>query len=177
VRRGDATVTLRLTSLAARARNTYLRAMLRLVLAWVHLLALGIGLGAVWARARALGRANDDRGALRRAFAADTWWGIAAAVWVGSGLWRLFAGTEKATGYYLANHAFWGKMALLALILVLEAWPMATLIRWRVAVGRGALPPTGGAAARIATISYVQAALVVLMVGAAVAMARGYGTR
>jgi putative membrane protein len=150
--------------------------MLRLVLAWSHLLALGIGAGAVWARARALG-GPLDLAALRRAFAADTWWGLAAALWIGTGLWRLFAGTEKATGYYLANHAFWGKMGLLGLILVLEAWPMATLIRWRLAVGRGAAPATEGAARRIAIISYVQAALVTLMVGAAVAMARGYGAR
>ena len=150
--------------------------MLRLTLAWLHLLALGIGLGAVWARARALG-AMSDRAGLRRAFVADTWWGIAAAVWIGTGLWRLLAGTEKATDYYLANHAFWAKMGFFGLILALEAWPMTTLIRWRIAAGRGAPTPTPSAAGRVATISYVQAVLVVLMVGAAVAMARGYGVR
>lgn len=149
--------------------------MTRLALAWLHLLALGIGMGAVWARARALS-APLDQAAMRRAFAADTWWGLAAGLWIITGLWRLFAGTEKATGYYLADHAFWLKMALLGAILALEVWPMVTLIRWRIAIRRGG----GGderAARRIATISYVQAALVVLMVGAAVAMARGYGQR
>ncbi|HEX2779845.1 MAG TPA: hypothetical protein VHM30_10120, partial [Gemmatimonadaceae bacterium] len=70
--------------------------MLRLALAAVHLLALGIGMGAVWARARALA-ASHEQGALRRAFAADAWWGIAALLWIGSGSWRLLAGTEKAT--------------------------------------------------------------------------------
>ena len=150
--------------------------MLRLLLAWLHLLALGVGLGAVWARARALAGPLDPAG-LRRAFAADAWWGIAAALWIGTGLWRLFAGTEKATGYYFANHVFWAKMALLALILALEGWPMATLIRWRTAVGRGATPDTVGTARRLAAVSYAQAALVALIVAAATAMARGYGSR
>ena len=44
---------------------------IRWLLAAVHLLALGIGLGAVWARGRALGGAVDAMG-LRRAFDADT---------------------------------------------------------------------------------------------------------
>jgi hypothetical protein len=43
--------------------------LLRLVLAAVHLLALGIGLAAIWARGRAL-RGIIDNAALRRAFAA-----------------------------------------------------------------------------------------------------------
>src|SRR5437868_5347982 len=141
--------------------------MLRLLLAWLHLLALGVGLGAVWVRARALAGPVDPAG-LRRALTADSWWGIAAGLWIATGLWRLIAGTEKTTAYYLANPVFWVKMGLLVLILVLEAWPMATLIRWRVALGRGQPPDSSGAARRIAAISYAQAALVVLMVAAAV---------
>src|SRR4029079_871880 len=104
--------------------------MLRLALAALHLLALGIGLGAVWGRARALGGPRDSR-ALRRALAADGWWGIAALPWIGTGLWRLLAGPEKATGYYLRNHLFMAKMGLLVLVLLLEAWPMVTLVRLR----------------------------------------------
>lgn len=159
--------------------------MLRLLLAVLHLLGLGIGLGAVWARARALGSAAagavPDVGTLRRAFAADTWWGVAAGLWIVTGLWRLLGGTEKATTYYWGNHVFMAKLGLLAVILVLEVWPMITLIRWRGVVARGDAVREGaidaGAARRIATISYVQAALVVAMVGAAVAMARGFGSR
>ena len=37
-----------------------------------------------------------------------------AALWIGTGLWRLLAGTEKPTAYYLSIHVFYGKMALLA---------------------------------------------------------------
>jgi putative membrane protein len=56
---------------------------------------------------------------------------------------------------------------------------MITLIRWRQIAGRGtsAWNPNPAAARRIARISYIEAALVVAMVFAAVAMARGYGSR
>ena len=148
--------------------------MLRWILAAIHLLGLGIGLGAVWVRARSLSVRPLDRPALQRTFAADSWWGLAAAVWIGSGLWRLLAGTEKPTAYYLSNHAFYAKMGLLVGILLLEVWPMVTLIRWRAVVRKGGLPDASPAAA-IARISYVQALLVVLMVLAATAMARGIG--
>ena len=56
---------------------------IRLLLAWLHLLALAVGLSGVWARARALRdslRDPEDRGALRRAFIGDAWWGVAAAL-------------------------------------------------------------------------------------------------
>jgi putative membrane protein len=65
-------------------------------------------------------------------------------------------------------------MGLLAAILLLEIGPMITLIRWRVQVGRGQ-PPDTHTAARLSRISVLQAVLVVLMVLAATAMARGYG--
>lgn len=143
------------------------------LLATLHLLALGIGLGAIWARARALRGALDAAG-IRRALAADTWWGVAAALWIGTGLLRAFGGWEKGSAYYLQNHVFWGKMLLLAIILALEIWPMMTLIRWRIALAKGQTPDTGPAKA-IAGISEAQVALVVLIVAAAVAMARGVG--
>ena len=162
--------------------------MLRLTLAWLHLIALGIGLWAVFARGQALREAVRElprAGALRRAFLADSQWGVAAALWIGTGLWRYLGGTEKATAYYNGNHVFLTKMSLLAVILVLEVWPMITLIRWRVAIGRGAGAPGDAAVAginastarRIAAISYVQGIIVVAMVFTAVAMARGYGAR
>ena len=151
--------------------------MLRITLAIVHLVALGIGLGAVWARARALGERPLDRNAARRAFAADGWWGLAAILWIATGLWRLLAGTEKATAYYLSNHAFFAKMGFFVAILLLELWPALTLVRWRRAAARGgsSWSPHAPSAARIRMISYVEAVLVIAMVSAAVLMARGHG--
>ena len=151
--------------------------MLRIVLAVVHLLALGIGFGAVLARARALGEQPLDRHSARRAFAADGLWGLAAVLWIGSGLWRLLAGTEKVTGYYLSNHVFYAKMGFFVAILLLELSPALTLVRWRRAAARGGATwtPNPRVSARIRIISYVQALLVIAMVTAAVLMARGYG--
>ena len=152
--------------------------MLRLALAWIHLLALGIGLAAVWGRASALSGASDSS-QLKRAFTADAWWGLAAGLWLITGLWRLAAGTEKDTGYYMANHVFFAKMGLFLLVFALEIYPMVTLIRWRGVMRRNGssidMTALRASAARISTISYVQCLLVIAMVLAAAAMARGYG--
>ena len=141
----------------------------------MHLLALGIGLGAVWVRGRGLKLALDTE-RLRSVFRADSLWGAAAALWIATGVWRLLAGLEKPTGYYLGNHVFLTKMALLLLILILEISPMVTLIRWRRLVGLGQ-PIDTAPARRMATVSFLQAGLIVLMVLAATAMARGIGAQ
>jgi putative membrane protein len=162
--------------------------MLRLALAWLHLVALGIGYWAVFSRGQALAEAARHlprTDAVHRAFRADTVWGAAALLWLATGLWRYLGSTEKSTAYYNSNHIFLTKMALFVVILVLELGPMMTLIRWRRALGSagGAQPDVGNPAAidsararRIATISYVEGAIVTIMILAAVAMARGYGT-
>jgi putative membrane protein len=155
--------------------------VLQVALAAIHLLALAVGLPSVVARARALRRAarGASRGdALAGAFSADTLWGLSAALWIGSGLWRYLAGTEKSTAYYNRNHFFLAKMALLAMILLLEIWPMVKLVGWRAEVRRGTPAEAVGTpeiARRIAAVSSVQAALVVLMVFFAAAMTRGLG--
>ena len=147
--------------------------LIRWLFAALHLLGLGVGLGAVWARARAL-RGPLDPSGLRRVFYADSWWGVAAALWIGTGLVRVISGLEKGMDYYLQNHVFWGKMTLLLAILALEVSPMVTLVRWRTQLRRGEAPDTR-LAGRFAGISYLQAVLVLLMVLAATAMARGIG--
>ena len=147
---------------------------LRWLLAFAHLLGLGIGLGAVWARARAL-RGPLDATGVRQVLSADAWWGIAALVWISTGLLRAFAGFEKGTTFYLQNHLFLAKMALLVVILILEAGAIVEFRRWRAAVRRG-FTPDSSRATRIAGTSLIQAVLVILMVLAATGMARGYGT-
>lgn len=144
---------------------------LRWILASLHLLALGIGLAAVWARGHAL-RGELDRSRVGRVLLADTFWGIAALLWISTGVWRAFGGVEKGTDYYLSSTPFLIKMALLLAILVLEIRPMTTFIRWRTSLGKGE-PVSTGSAMALGTISYVQVVLVVLMVFAATAMARG----
>lgn len=154
-------------------------AAMRILLAVVHLLGLGIGLGAVFVRARAANRLKDGPESLSAVFAADMWWGIAALVWISTGLWRAFGGFEKTPSYYWTNHVFYAKMGLLLVVLLLEIWPAVTLIRWRSASRRGTLPVTELAPSgrRIARISDVQTLLTIAMVVAAVMMARGYGAR
>jgi len=145
--------------------------MIRIPLAAIHLLALAIGLGAVWTRARGL-RGSVDSAALKRIFPADNLWGLSAILAIGTGLWRLLGATEKTTAYYLSHPLFHLKMGLLVLILALEISPMVTLIKWR----RG-LTPDPARARRMATVSHLQAAILVVMVFVAVALARGYGAR
>ena len=66
----------------------------------LHLLALGLGLPAVFLRGRAL-KALPADWAFGRLFAADTVWGLAALLWVFTGLLRVFAGLEKGVQYYI----------------------------------------------------------------------------
>jgi putative membrane protein len=145
----------------------------RWIVAALHLLGLGLGLGAIWARIRALRDVSDTKN-IQRALYADTLWGIAALVWISTGLARAFAGLEKGSAYYLANDAFWMKMILLGLVLLLEIWPMVTLIRWRIQLARGETVDTR-LASRFAWASVVQTLLVPAIVFAATAMARGLG--
>ena len=102
---------------------------------------------------------------------ADSWWGVAAGLWLVTGLWRLFGSTEKSTSYYLSNHLFYTKMGLFVAVLAMEIWPMVTLIKWRA----GKTQPHPRDVGRIEIISYVECAIVVVMVLTAVSMARGYG--
>ena len=151
--------------------------MLRITLAALHLLALGIGLGAVIARGTAL-REAPSNAALRRAFRSDSLWGLAALLWLSTGLWRWFAGIEKPTGYYFSNPVFHTKLGLFLLVVALEIWPAITLMRWRRSFGGGESAERVMASStgrRIAVISHVEALLVVAIVFLAVAMARGYG--
>ena len=147
--------------------------MISAVVSALHVLALAIGLPSVFLRGRALKRALDAEG-LRRLFAADNAWGVAALLWIVTGLLRAFGGLEKGTSYYVHNSLFLTKMALFVLIFVLELRPMMTLIKWRARVARGEAIDTSPART-FARISLIQVGLLALMVLAATAMARGYG--
>jgi putative membrane protein len=143
------------------------------LVASIHFLALGIGLGAVWARGRALRGTLDEPG-IRRVLYADNFWGLAAAIWIASGLVRVFGGTDKGSAYYFNNWLFWIKMALFLAIFLHEIRPMLAFIGWRRALAAGRLPDTSSAG-RFARVSFRQAFMVLAMVVAAGGMARGYG--
>jgi len=141
------------------------------IVASLHYLALAIGLPAIFLRGRALKGTLDDAG-LRRLFAADSLWGVAAALWLATGLLRAFAGLEKGSAYYLQSHGFYLKMGLFLAVVLLEVRPMLTFMKWRQAHRRGA-PIDTSAARSLFQVSHIQLSLVVAMVFIASAMARG----
>jgi len=149
--------------------------VLSAIVSSLHLLALGIGLPSVFLRGRAL-KGRLDREGLRRLFAADTVWGIAAALWLVTGLLRAFGGLEKGTAFYLGSWLFLTKMGLFLLIVALEIRPMVTFIRWRATLRRGAVPDISAARA-LYQLNHVELALVVVIVFVASFMARGFGRR
>lgn len=149
--------------------------MLAAIVSALHLLALAIGLPAIFLRGRAL-KGRLDRDGLQRLFAADGVWGIAAALWLLTGVLRAFGGLEKGTAFYLGSWLFLAKMALFVLIVLLELRPMLTLLRWRRTVRAGGTVDTSSARA-LYQVNHVELALVVVMVFVASFMARGFGLR
>jgi len=140
------------------------------LLSAVHVLTLALGLGAVFIRGRVLARPLDDAG-WQRLLATDTVWGVAAGLWIASGLGRVFFGGKEPT-FYWHNGFFWVKLALFGLVFALELTPMMTFIRVRAARRRRtALPRFSVEAYR--RINSAELVLVVAIVFAAAFMARG----
>jgi putative membrane protein len=147
--------------------------MLAAILSALHVLTLGLGLGAIFARVRALRAvAGGDAAAVGRVLSADSLWGLAAAAWIVTGLARLFGGVEKTTDFYLHNGFFWMKMALFASVFALEIAPMIAFIRWRSARARGVSISTAHASL-YARISLVELSIVIVITFVAAAMSRG----
>ncbi|MHC8299092.1 DUF2214 family protein [Pseudomonas sp. ZS1P83] len=141
-------------------------------LAAIHLLAFALGFWAVLTRGTALRRLAAGAGEVRSVLVADNLWGISAVILLVTGGMRAFGGYEKGTDYYLHQPLFHLKMTLFVLILLLEVAPMVTLIRWRIALGRGVAIDTGRTKL-FARISHIEALLVLLIAVAATGMARG----
>lgn len=143
-------------------------------LAAIHLLAFALGFWAVLTRGTALRRLAGGVDAVRGVLVADNLWGLSVLVLLVTGGMRAFGGFEKGTDYYLHQPLFHLKMTLLLLILLLEIVPMVALIKWRMALGKGAAIDSSKAG-RLARISHIEALLLILMVVAATGMARGVG--
>jgi putative membrane protein len=144
------------------------------LLSTLHLFALAIGLPGVFLRGRALRRLRADPTALDALFLADNAWGIAALLWLATGLTRALGSFEKGPDYYLHAGSFLVKMGLFGGILLLELWPMATFIRWRIARGKG-LPVDTSRAGTLARVNDAELALTLAMPFFASMMARGIG--
>lgn len=95
-----------------------------------HYIALALGFSAILWRWRVLKNLKSGD-SLDELFNVDNLWGIAALLWIITGLARVFGGFDKGFNYYFANHWFYAKMTLFALVFVLEVYPMVTFIKWR----------------------------------------------
>jgi uncharacterized membrane protein len=138
----------------------------------IHVLTLALGLGAVFLRGRALAAlpAGDDA-AWKRLLAADSAWGVAAALWIITGFGRVFSG-GKDPEFYWRNGFFWVKLGLFLVIFALELRPMITFIRVRQARARHTPIPAFDAASYYRT-NHAQLALAALIPFVAALMARG----
>ena len=149
--------------------------LLRAALSALHVLAVALALGSIFARGlrlRELRRDPSDSRARERLLRADNVWGISALLFLATGLARAFGRLEKTPDFYLRNGFFWVKMSLFALVLLLEILPMVTFLRWRLAAARSAAP----AAAKLSTLialNDAETALVCVIPFVAALMARG----
>jgi putative membrane protein len=140
------------------------------LLSAIHVLTLALGLGAVYLRGRALSQPLDDEG-WRRLLAADNAWGAAAGLWIASGLARVFFG-GKEPSFYWRNGFFWVKLAVFAIVFVLELRPMMTFVRVR-AARKQHVPLPSFSIDDYRRINTIELALVVTIVVVATFMARG----
>lgn len=144
--------------------------LLAALLSGLHVLALGLGLGAVFLRGLALASTLDDDG-WRRVLAADNAWAAAAGLWIATGLLRVFYG-GKDPDFYWSNGFFWIKLAVFGAVFALELAPMRAFIRVRAARRRGGPLPLV-TVERFRRTNAIQLILVVAIVFLATLMTRG----
>ncbi len=124
-------------------------------------------------RLRDLREAPQDARALRRLFQADSLWGLAALLWIATGLGRVFGRLEKEPDFYLRNGFFWVKMALFALVVALETRPMVAFIRWRAAKSNASAAVADANLRALIVVNDAEIALVLIIAFVAALMARG----
>jgi len=150
--------------------------LLAAFVAALHYLALAVGFGSVFARGlrlRDLRRSSSRDEVLTRLFRADSAWGIAALLWLGTGLVRVFGGLERSSTFYLRNGFFLLKMGLFVTVLALEIFPMVTFIRWRIAGASGGAAVAEAKLGVLVRLNDLEVALIVLIPFVASLMARG----
>jgi putative membrane protein len=148
-------------------------------LATVHYLALGFGFWGISERTVAAKRASASPAMAREYFRlvlrGDNIWGIAAVLWILSGLLRAFGGYEKASEFYLKNGYFHLKMSLFLLVFAIEIGPMIRLIRARFGMRRypDVIPLDGHQLRSIFRVGMIEIHLLTLIIALAALMARG----
>jgi len=148
--------------------------MISSILSTLHILTLALGLPALIARGREMQRVSVGVGDLGAVFHADRLWGLGSALWLGTGLLRVFGPFEKGSAYYLSSGSFLLKVGLFTLLLFLELAPMVTLIRWRGQLARGQTPDLSQLRV-LARLNAAEIAVVALIPFLASMMARGIG--
>lgn len=147
------------------------------LVAALHFLALAVGFGAVFARGVAMRKIlalpSQKQAALRQLFFADNAWGVAALLWILTGLARAFGGLEKGTAFYLANPLFHLKLGLFGLIFALELWPMILFVKWRIRLVKGKAIESTDVLSQLKWVNDAEVILIVAIVFVASAMARG----
>lgn len=143
-------------------------------LAMAHHLAV-FSLVAIVAAEFALLRAGLGGAPLKRLAMIDRAYGLLAILVVVAGLMRVFMGATDA-GYYLGNHAFWGKMVLFVLVGLLSIQPTIAILGWakRLKADPGYVVPDVEVA-RSRRFLHLEIIGLLLIPLFAAAMARGYG--
>jgi putative membrane protein len=96
--------------------------------AWLHFLAMGIGVGLLLAE-HWLCRRMPDRAQVKFLGQVDLGYQLALIASLATGLARLlYYGQDPA--YYLANRLFWLKIGIFAMIVVVAVGPTLQYIRW-----------------------------------------------
>jgi putative membrane protein len=148
---------------------------LDLILAATHHLAVFL-LVAILAAEFALLRPGLSGARIGQLARLDAAYGAVAALVLIAGVLRVSFGAS-GWDYYLANHAFWAKMAAFLVMGLLTIQPTIAIRRWRKAsegdAGYG-IPATEITTSRRSL--HLQAAVLLLIPIFAAAMARGYGS-
>ena len=146
-----------------------------LILACAHHLAV-FSLVGIFAAEFALLRPGLNGTRLGQLARLDAAYGAVAGLVIVVGILRVWLGGVDP-GYYLGNHAFWGKMAAFLVLGLLTIQPTMAIRRW-VKAGAGVadyVVPVGEIG-RSRRFVHLQAGVLVLIPLFAAAMARGYGS-
>ena len=140
-------------------------------IAALHFIALGIGFTGVILRYRCIQK-DLSKIRLKELFFADNLWGVAALLWLVTGLLRAFGGYAKCTDYYLVNGWFYIKILLFLSIFLLELFPIVQLTKWRLQRKSSIVVDDQKTLLRIQRISRVEIILLFFIVFIASQMAR-----